>query len=202
MLARGGPTILLLAPQTTKCRGPNFVKPFMPSTMKRKHQEFMYLEQSGRSVHNYSKLFNHLAQYAPEQADIDKKRCHFMNGLSIKLQERLALSTGETFLEFISNAIIMDNAIPAHKESNKRKTMAAPSSSAPPKYWMVYAPRHTNPPHQQHQWASCLYPHPHQQAAQKALPPPLPVPHLPTPPAAGASSDNIWFNYGHVGNFA
>jgi hypothetical protein len=113
----------------------------MPSIMKRKHQEFMYLEQSRRSVHNYSKLFNHLAQYAPEQVDIDKKKkCHFMNGLSIKLQERLALSTRETFLEFISNAIIMDNAIQAHKESNKRKTMAAPSGSAPPKYRMVYAP--------------------------------------------------------------
>jgi hypothetical protein len=34
--------------------------------MRRKYQEFMDLNQSRRSVHNYSKLFNHLAQYAPE----------------------------------------------------------------------------------------------------------------------------------------
>jgi hypothetical protein len=32
--------------------------------MKRKHQEFMDLRKSGRSMHNYLKLFNHLAQYA------------------------------------------------------------------------------------------------------------------------------------------
>jgi hypothetical protein len=38
---------------------------------KRKHQEFMDLKHGGRSVHDYSKLFNHLAQYAPEQVDTD-----------------------------------------------------------------------------------------------------------------------------------
>jgi hypothetical protein len=34
--------------------------------MKRKHQEFMDLKQGGRFVHDYSKLSNHLVQYAPE----------------------------------------------------------------------------------------------------------------------------------------
>jgi hypothetical protein len=34
--------------------------------MRRKHQEFMDLKQGGRSVHEYSNLFNHLTQYAPE----------------------------------------------------------------------------------------------------------------------------------------
>jgi hypothetical protein len=29
--------------------------------MRRKHQEFMELKQGGRSVHDYSKLFNYLA---------------------------------------------------------------------------------------------------------------------------------------------
>jgi hypothetical protein len=33
--------------------------------MKSKHQEFMNLQQGDRSVYAYSKLFNHLAQYAP-----------------------------------------------------------------------------------------------------------------------------------------
>jgi hypothetical protein len=63
--------------------------------MRRKRQEFMDLKQGRRSVHEYSKLFNHLVQYAPEQDDTDdKKKDRFINGLSTKLQERLALSMG------------------------------------------------------------------------------------------------------------
>jgi hypothetical protein len=34
--------------------------------MRKKHQEFIDLKQGGRSVHDYSKQFNHLAQYAPD----------------------------------------------------------------------------------------------------------------------------------------
>jgi hypothetical protein len=103
--------------------------------MKRKHQEFVDLKQSRRSMHNYSKLFNHLAQYAPEQVDTDeKKKYHFMNGLSIKLQEHHVFNTSGTFPEFVSNAIIVDDAIRTHKEGKKRKVVATPSHSAPPKY--------------------------------------------------------------------
>jgi hypothetical protein len=43
------------------------------SIMLAKHKEFMYLRQCRKSIHDYSKLFNHLAQYAPEQVDIDEK---------------------------------------------------------------------------------------------------------------------------------
>jgi hypothetical protein len=42
--------------------------------MRRKHQEFMDLMYGGRSVHDYSKLFNHLTQYAPDQVDTDDKK--------------------------------------------------------------------------------------------------------------------------------
>jgi hypothetical protein len=46
----------------------------------------MDLKQDGRSMHDYSKLFNHLAQYAPDQVDTDeKKKDCFMIGLSTKL---------------------------------------------------------------------------------------------------------------------
>jgi hypothetical protein len=39
-------------------------------------------------------MFNHLAQYAPEQVDTDKKKkYHFINGLSTKFQEHLTLNT-------------------------------------------------------------------------------------------------------------
>jgi hypothetical protein len=66
--------------------------------MRRKYQEFMDLKQGGRPVHDYSKLFSHLAYYAPDQVDMEekKKNC-FMNGLSTKLQERMVLRTGGSF---------------------------------------------------------------------------------------------------------
>jgi hypothetical protein len=53
--------------------------------MRRKYQEFIDLKQGGRSVNDYSKLFNYLAQYAPEQVDTDEKKYHFTNALSMKL---------------------------------------------------------------------------------------------------------------------
>jgi hypothetical protein len=65
-----------------------------------------------------------------------------MNGLSTKLQERFAISMGGTFLDFISNAITVDDKIRVHKESKKRKVVTTSSSSAPPKYRMLYHPPH------------------------------------------------------------
>jgi ribosomal protein S18 len=46
-------------------------------------------------VHDYSKQFNHLAQYVSDQVGTDeKKKDRSMIGLSTKLQERMALNTG------------------------------------------------------------------------------------------------------------
>jgi hypothetical protein len=114
--------------------------------MRKKRQEFMDLKQGGRSMHDYSKQFNHLAQYTLDQVDTDEKKDRFMIGLSTKLQERMALNTGGTFPEFISNVMIMDDAIRAHKETKKRKVVVVPSSSAPLKYRTVYHHSSTYPP--------------------------------------------------------
>jgi hypothetical protein len=121
--------------------------------MRKKRQEFMDLKQGGRFVHDYSKLFNHLAQYASDQVDTDeKKKDHFMIGLSTKLQEHMALNTGGSFPEFVSNIIIADDAIRIHKETKKRKAVAAPSASAPLRYRTVFHHGPTYPPrHHQHQ---------------------------------------------------
>jgi hypothetical protein len=123
----------------------------------------MDLKQGGSSMHDYSKLFNLLAQYVPDQVDTDKKKKdQFMIGLPTKLQERMALNTGGTFLEFISNVIIVDDAICTNKETKKGKVVVAPSGSAPPKYRTVYHHDSTYPPcqlqqhqhqRQQQQWA-------------------------------------------------
>jgi hypothetical protein len=180
--------------------------------MRKKCQEFLDLKQGGRSIHDYSKQFNHQAQYAPDQVDTDKKKNdRFMIGLSTKLRERMALNTGGTFPEFVSNVMIMDDAIRAYKETKKRKAMGAPSGSAPPKYWTVYYHSSTYPPQQpqlhqhqcpQQQWAPRPPPCQHQWAAPKALAPPLPVMHLPAPPTAGDTSSHTCFNCGHPGHFA
>jgi hypothetical protein len=131
--------------------------------MRKKRQEFMDLKQGGRSVHDYSKQFNHLTQYAPDQVDTDeKKKDRFMIGLSTKLQERMALNTRGTFSEFVSNVMITDDAIRAHKETKKRKVVAAPSSSAPLKYRTVYYHGPTYPPRPQ-----CQHQRPLQQWAPR-----------------------------------
>jgi hypothetical protein len=78
----------------------------------------------------------------------EKKKDHFMIGLSTKLQERMVLNTGGTFSEFVSNVMIADDAICAHKETKKRKVVATSSSSAPPKYRTVYHHGSTYPPRQ------------------------------------------------------
>jgi hypothetical protein len=176
--------------------------------MRKKRQEFMDLKQGGRSVHDYSKQFNHLAQYAPDQVDMDeKKKDRFMISLSTKLQERMALNTEGTFPEFVSNVMIADDAIRAHKETKKRKVVATPSSSAPLKYRTVYHHGPTYPPRPQpqrpqQQWAPRPPQRQHQRAVPKALPPPPPVTRLPAPPTTGAASGPTCFNCGRSGHFA
>jgi hypothetical protein len=71
-----------------------------------------------------------------------------MIGLSTKLQECMALNTKGTFPEFVSNVMIADDAIRAHKETKKRTDVAAPFGSAPLKYRMVYHHGSIYPPRQ------------------------------------------------------
>jgi hypothetical protein len=99
--------------------------------------------------------------------DTDEKKDRFMIGLSTKLQECMALNTGGTFPEFVSNVMIVDDAIRTHKETKKRKAMTAPSGTAPLKYQMVYHYGSTYPPRQpqQHQ-------HQHQRPQQQGAPSP------------------------------
>jgi hypothetical protein len=75
-----------------------------------------------------------MVQYALDQVDTDEKKDRFMIDLSTKLQECMALNTGGTFLEFISNVMITDDVIHTHKETKKKKVVATPSGSAPLKY--------------------------------------------------------------------
>jgi hypothetical protein len=100
-----------------------------------------------------------------------------MNGLSTKLQERLALNANWTFLELVSNAVIAGDANRAHQESKKKKALATPSGSAPHKYQMVCAPHHYRPQQHHHQLATC--PPSHQNIVPRMVAPPPTV--LPPP---------------------
>jgi hypothetical protein len=62
-------------------------------------------------------------------------------------KECMALNTERSFPEFVSNVIIADDAIRAHKEAKKRKVVVAQSGSAPPRYQTVYHHSPTYPPH-------------------------------------------------------
>jgi hypothetical protein len=79
----------------------------------------------------------------------DKKKGCFMIGLFTKLQERMALNTGGSFPEFISNVIIADEAIRTHKEAKKRKVVVSPFGSAPLRDRTVYHNDPTYLPHHQ-----------------------------------------------------
>jgi hypothetical protein len=61
-----------------------------------------------------------------------------MISLSTKRQECMALNTGGSFPDFVSNVIIADDTIHTHKEAKNRKIVAASSGSAPPRYRTVY----------------------------------------------------------------
>jgi hypothetical protein len=146
----------------------------------------------------YSKMFNHLAQYASEQVDTDEKKKYcFMKGLSTKLQERLALNTDWAFLELMSNAIIADDVIHAYRESKKKKASVAPAGSAPHTYWVICAPYHHPPQQHHHQLATC--PPPHLNIIPRAMAPPPTV--LPPPLQKKGVVPRTCYNYGQCGHF-
>jgi hypothetical protein len=69
--ARDGSTTPPLAPADYQVSWTEFHSAFhtyyiIAGMMRKKCQEFIDLKLGGRSVHDYSKLFNHLAQYASD----------------------------------------------------------------------------------------------------------------------------------------
>jgi len=95
--------------------------------------EFLALKQGNNSVMQYAQAFNTLSQYAGYHVDTDeKKQACFRQGLSSKLQNRLAMIKFDSFSELVNGAIIQEDAYLAHKLEKKRKAPAAGSSSSAP----------------------------------------------------------------------
>ena len=81
----------------------------------------------------YAQNFNTLSQYAGYHVDTDeKKQACFRQGLSSKLQDRLAMFKFNTFSELVNGAIVQEDAHLAHKAEKKRKLPAVGSSSSAP----------------------------------------------------------------------
>ena len=69
--------------------------------------EFLALKQGNNSVIQYAQNFNTLSQYAVYHVDTDeKKQACFRQGLSSKLQDRLAMFKFNTFSELVKGAIV------------------------------------------------------------------------------------------------
>jgi hypothetical protein len=61
--------------------------------IRKKRQEFVHLKQGERSVHDYSKQFNDLAQYASDQVDtVERKKDRFKIDLSTPEKNSQSLS--------------------------------------------------------------------------------------------------------------
>jgi hypothetical protein len=115
-------------------------------TMRRKLAKFEDLRQGSRSVYEYIQKFNNLAQYGIHHVDTDAKKAElFHKGLTIQLQDRLILSQNLSYNELASAAIDQEGTMKACEtaEEKKRKRVVSGSSgdgssSAPPKYRMIY----------------------------------------------------------------
>ena len=106
--------------------------------IRRKLTEFLALKQGNNNVMLYAQAFNTLSQYASYHVDTDeKKQACFRQGLSSKLQNRLAMIKFDTLSELVNKTIIQEDAHLAHKAEKKRKALAAGSSSSTPQWFRL-----------------------------------------------------------------
>ena len=67
----------------------------------------------------------------------EKKQAYFKQGLSSKLQDRLAMVKFDSFSELVNGAIIQEDAHLAHKAEKKRKAPAAGSCNSTPQRFLL-----------------------------------------------------------------
>jgi 4-diphosphocytidyl-2C-methyl-D-erythritol kinase len=100
-------------------------------------------------MYDYSWQFNTLGQYGTYHVDTDEKKANpYREGLTIHLQDRLVQFSNLSYNDLASTAIDQERLMKAIAEADekKRKCMkprssgSGGSSSAPPKYRMVYTP--------------------------------------------------------------
>jgi len=119
-----------------------FRKEFIPAgIMKMKLEEFLKLQQGGMSVVQYIARFNHLSQYAREHINTDeKKKDCFIRGLNTKLKSMLTTCVGTSFHQFVDIAIDTEEQHCQHKESKKKKIIAANPGGQLKRQRVIYHP--------------------------------------------------------------
>jgi hypothetical protein len=131
--------------------------------LRSKLEEFLDLEQANRSLFDYTRQFNTLAQYGTYHVDMDEKKANLYRvGLTIHLQEHLMHLSSLSYNELASAAIDQERMMKAVAEADEKKrkrmmpgsTGSGSSSGAPPKYRMVYTPPggQLRRPQQQQNW--------------------------------------------------
>jgi hypothetical protein len=119
------------------------------SLLHSKLKEFLDLEQGHRSVFDYTRQFNTLAQYGTYHVDMDEKKANlYRAGLTIHLQEHLVHLSSLSYNELASATIDQKRMMKAVAKADEKKrkrmmpgsTGSGSSSGAPPKYSMVYTP--------------------------------------------------------------
>jgi hypothetical protein len=143
-----------------------------------KLEEFLGLKQGDQSIMQYVGRFNHLAQYAPDHVNLDrKKKACCMRGLNSKIRTMMTGCLNATYSEVVNIAIASEEEYRKHKEAKKKKNVSSGSSGSNQKHQnIIYHP-------QNH---FCLPFHPPQfQARQQAFVRPvaaLPYPRQPNAP--------------------
>ena len=76
----------------------------------------------------YVQVFNHLAQYAPEEIDTyARKHDRFVNGLSTKMKDNLSAHKFTDINKLVSTSLTVEHKLKNHQEEKKHKRV--PSSS-------------------------------------------------------------------------
>ncbi|XP_062208914.1 uncharacterized protein LOC133910586 [Phragmites australis] len=76
----------------------------------------------------YVQVFNHLAQYASDEVNTDKrKQYRFVNSLSSKMQDRLSAHEFNDFNQLLSTSLMVEFKLKNHHEEKKRKRVPLPS---------------------------------------------------------------------------
>jgi hypothetical protein len=94
-------------------------------------EEFLGLKQGDQSIMRYVGKFNHLAQYAPDHVNSNrKKKACFMRGLNSKIQTMMTSFLNATYHEAVNIAIASEEEYRKHKEAKKKKNVSSRSSSS------------------------------------------------------------------------
>jgi hypothetical protein len=105
-------------------------------------------EQGNHTMFDYTRQFNTLPQYGSFHVDTDENKANlYHEGLTIQLQECLVQSPNLSYNDLASAAIDQERTMKAVAETEEKRKKIMPrssgsggSSSAPPKYRMVYTP--------------------------------------------------------------